>query len=117
MTAGLLSCLVLSACSSPVPEDVAVYQPTGSGGPEALLVGTLVRVDGCVYVDDEFGDRWLPVFPSGSVAWSDHDLMLFGRPYQLGDPIGLGGGEFGDHGSIPAACDSEIGRWGVVSTS
>jgi hypothetical protein len=107
--------VVLTSCvSADVPDDVASYAPTGTGGADAQLIGVLVRDDGCTYVDDEFGERWLPIFPAGSVRWQGDDLVVGSGIHSVGEIVTFSGGEFGSADAVvPEACDDTLPRWQV----
>lgn len=72
---------------------VATYTPFGEGGGAALLTGTLVLEDGCLYIEISDSSRVLAYFPDTAVSWSDSVLSLFGSDYALGQEIAVGGGE------------------------
>jgi len=105
----------LSACvGAPPPDDVATYAYDGAGS-DALLTGTLVREDGCTYLDDEFGERWLPIFPRDGLSWTDDALISGSQAYPLGGEARLGGGEGGrDVADVPEACAPSAGGWLVA---
>jgi hypothetical protein len=106
--------LLTSCVPADVPDDVASYAPTGAGGMDAQLIGVLVRDDGCTYVDDEFGERWLPIFPAGSVRWQGDDLIVGNEIHTVGEIVTFGGGEGGSaEAVVPEACDDALSRWQV----
>ena len=97
------------------PADIAHYEPRERGGMEALLEGTLVREEGCVYVDDSFGVRWIPIFPNKDLAWHDDELHAGGKEYRLGGPVALTGGESTvDRHQVPETCDGTLSAWLVT---
>ncbi|MDC7123488.1 hypothetical protein OMK64_18305 [Cellulomonas fimi] len=76
--------LVATACGDPSARptesatDVALYEPTGPGGDDALLAGVLDRVDGCVVVRmDEPATLVVPVLPVGA-RWDGDELVAVG---------------------------------------
>ena len=105
---------VLSGCVGyAVPDDVATYQPDGPGGAAAALSGTLVREDGCTYVEDpESGVRIIPVFEAGHVTWTDDRLIVDNLSYAIGDTVEFGGGGYSPGSEpdidVPDACDDSV---------
>ncbi|MFD1848022.1 hypothetical protein [Arthrobacter flavus] len=88
-----------AASSEPAPttpaaagSPLATYTPTGVGGDAALLTGSLILEDGCVYIEASDSTRVLAYFPDTDASWSDGVLTFFGTDYQLGQTISLGGG-------------------------
>ncbi|MBD5784902.1 hypothetical protein IF650_01795 [Cellulosimicrobium terreum] len=73
-------------------DEVALQGPSVGAGNDALLEGVLTVEDGCVYVADETGTRWLPVFNDDLVGWDGTTLRTAGGTYVDGDPVALGGG-------------------------
>ncbi|MHA7277672.1 hypothetical protein ACX80O_14300 [Arthrobacter sp. Hz1] len=71
---------------------LATYTPFGEGGDAALLTGTLVLEDGCLYIEASDTTRVLAYFPDTAVSWSDGVLSFFGTDYELGQEISVGGG-------------------------
>ncbi|MGI5286130.1 hypothetical protein ACQEVF_22720 [Nonomuraea polychroma] len=65
-----------------------------NAGDAALLEGTLVLDDGCLYADSD-GQRWLPVFPAEETRWDAkaQTLTLGGSSAVVGERSGFGGGE------------------------
>ncbi|MDD9206606.1 hypothetical protein PU560_09030, partial [Georgenia sp. 10Sc9-8] len=112
--------VLLSSCST-TPENadgLATYEPRGSGGMDALMVGTLVLEDGCLYVRSaDFDERWLPVFPADGVRWDGRTLTFGGGNPGVGDQVELPGGAVTEPTSphpvpeeydVPAACSTEL---------
>ncbi len=65
---------------------------------DALLVGKLVLLDGCLYVDDGFGHRYLPIWPHNFALSVQGDVVQIlddtGQPVaRVGDEVKIGGGE------------------------
>jgi len=81
-------------------DEVATWGRSEGAGNDALLEGTLTVEDGCVYVTDADGVRWLPVFSVDRVAWDGTTLVTGAGAFADGDAIGVGGGEL--VGSVPA---------------
>ncbi|MBG6181567.1 hypothetical protein [Arthrobacter sp. CAN_A1] len=100
---------------------VATYTPFGEGGDAALLTGTLVLEDGCLYIEASDSSRVLAYFPDTAVSWSDDVLSFFGTDYALGQEIAVGGGESVVPGPVenqtsffaPETCESDS-QW-IVS--
>jgi hypothetical protein len=123
VAAGLLvPALALAACTaggeSSAADPFATYERSQPGvGDAALLAGTLVLDQGCLYADSD-GQRWLPVFPSGGTEWdaTTQTLTMDGRAAVLGRTTEFGGGtaQADVIASAPEGCDrSRI--WLVVS--
>ncbi|GAB3602546.1 dihydrolipoamide dehydrogenase [Microbacterium aureliae] len=92
----------------PASGPLAVY-PRPSAGMDALLIGEVALVDGCVVVRNADATA-LPVFPAGDAAWRDGDTLVWrDDEYQVGDEISLGGGfsagAIGD-AYIPEGCEA-----------
>lgn len=97
-------------------DEVAVWGESVGAGDHALLEGRLTVEDGCVYVTDGFGTRWLPVFSEDLVAWDGTTLSGAGGSSVDGDAVGLGGGVLVENASgdwqppaglhVPATCDT-----------
>jgi hypothetical protein len=102
--------LTLAACAAPTPTPtptptpdpiVPAFQSITDVGDGALLTGTLTLDGRCLYVVDEFGQRWLPYLRAEYLAWEggiyvgwkDGALVYGPERYQPGDNIVLGGGE------------------------
>ena len=113
----LLAALVLATAGCSSSDSTSPSLPTvaddgGSDGDGALLSGT-TELDGpCLYLVDDAGLRWLPVFREGTSTLSASGTLTFGDvEYDVGDQVSLGGGE-----SLPsrlefvspplAACDT-----------
>jgi hypothetical protein len=112
----VLAGLLTGCVGFAVPDDVATYDKQGDAGAAAGLGGILVRDSGCTYVEDpDSGTRVLPVFPSGSVTWSDDRLIVGNLSYAVGDTVDFGGGELVGPSNLdirmPEACDPDIERF------
>jgi hypothetical protein len=119
LVAVLSGLLFLSGCSAVGSSEnefgpIATYANAGTGGDAALLEGTLVIDDGCVYVDSEDdGTRWLPVFPRTDTSWdAANEAVRFDQEYADGDHVEFGGSQVSKtHGtfeySYPADCDAD----------
>jgi hypothetical protein len=83
-------------------DQVAVWGPSQGAGDDALLEGRLTVDDGCVYVTDASGTRWLPVFSEDLVGWDGETLRTAGGAYVDGDAVALGGG---------VMVEGTTGRW------
>jgi hypothetical protein len=115
---------VLAACGSPaapVRDDgvaVATYEPSGVGGMEALLTGTVENTDGCLTIrgtDPDTGEvldeeLYVPVF-----AITDPSATRLA----IGESVRLGGGWAGDadaEWTVPDACPPEGPFWVLPSS-
>jgi hypothetical protein len=87
---------VKAAAPASAPADpLALMASSGGPGAQALLVGTLVLEDGCLYVEAARGERWIPVFGFPGTRWDAAGLtveMADGSSYRVGDAVRLGGG-------------------------
>lgn len=97
-------------------DGVALWGHGVGAGDGALLEGTLTVEDGCVYVTDITGTRWLPVFSEDRVGWDGETLSAAGGAFVDGDPISLAGGVLVEGASaweppeglhVPAPCEPE----------
>lgn len=91
--------LLLVGCSAVIPSDV--YLPTYgplNGLPAALLEGTLIEDDGCLWIESE-RTRWLVLWPRGSAVVEDAGERVVrngGQRAVIGTRVSAGGGEYGD---------------------
>jgi len=105
--------LLMASCGlDGADEGLATYKRTGSGGHAALLSGTLTLTDGCLYVVDEFGASWVPVFPRGEARLRDGELTYANRTVPIGQVAELGGGQFSGTNpdvdwEVPEGCRTE----------
>lgn len=119
MVAG--AALLLSSCSTPPgsADGLTTYGSRGSGAyHDALMVGTLVMEDGCLYVRSADADeRWLPVFPADGVRWDGRTLTFRAAGHEVGDRVELPGGAVTEPTSpnpvpaeydVPAVCSTEF---------
>ncbi|CAQ02403.1 hypothetical protein ACR8AL_12795 [Clavibacter sepedonicus] len=112
-----------AAAASPVPgsAEIATYRDDGDGM-EALLTGTLVERDGCLYLEtpgyapDGGSAHWLPILPERTTRWDGTTLALGDESHRVGDEVSLGGGVSSEPTSpydlsgmegIPDACSTE----------
>src|SRR5262245_3673033 len=88
------------------------------GGPAALIYGTLVDVDGCVYVESPDKENLtLVVWPVGSHRSGSLILDIGGTPIaKVGQPIVLGGGEALPPDGAPEGCATDP-AWGAHSVN
>jgi hypothetical protein len=84
--------------NEPVLPTVESDEPGGFG---ALLSGALVVEDRCLYLVDEFGVRWLPVFKADTVSWERDTLVYRGQRFEIGERLWVGGGEASAPGNFP----------------
>ena len=123
---------------TPAPPAVPAYevlQVAGDGGQlnfprqtaqgdvmDALLVGTLAEVDGCVRVIAETGqDDYLPIWPPGFALEAIDGVLAVrdpdGQPLvRLGDTVSLSGGELPEGHAGPQALGCPGQYWLVGST-
>ncbi|MBB4140290.1 hypothetical protein [Microbacterium invictum] len=104
----VLLAALLAGCAAPTGSGssaLATY-PRPEAGMDALLEGTLIISDRCVWVRSQ-GMRNVPVFPEGDAEVRDGVLIWRGTEYADGDSISLGGGYLPDGGTIPAGCGLE----------
>lgn len=104
-------CLIAVSCGSQTPASVppterpALFMPTHqftASGPAALLDGTLVERDGCLWIETRERQRFLALWPTGyRVAAGSGTVTVLrndGRPVaEVGRPITVGGGEYAPH--------------------
>jgi hypothetical protein len=105
-----LPLLALAACGSPPtaredsaqaggdpllgPGSPVALTPYAQEGNAALISGTLVLEDGCLYLRSG-ADRLLPTFPWPGTEWdaASQTLTIFGRQrFRVGQPVEAGGG-------------------------
>jgi len=115
---------VLTACGSPaapVRDDgvaVATYEPSGAGGMEALLTGTVENIDGCLTIrvtDPDTGEEldeepYVPVF-----AVTDPSATRLA----IGESVRFGGGWAPDADvdwTVPDACPPGGPFWVLPSS-
>src|SRR6187399_2320822 len=63
-------------------------------GPAALLDGTLIEDGPCIEIENEFGDRWMVVWPAG---YTRLGAVVYRGAFSVAGPgnrIRLGGGEY-----------------------
>ncbi|MBP2436805.1 hypothetical protein [Microbacterium amylolyticum] len=113
-----MAVLVLSACASAeVPPGIAVLETSGAEvgvGHAASLDGTLVRENGCVYVVDDFQEKWIPLFSAGAVSERDGMIIYGAMRLTFGEDVSLPGGEsIGgvEDALIPDVCDADTEQW------
>ena len=105
--------LIITACSdnptnTPSPTPFFPQQrDEPNGSMEALLVGELVLVDGCLRVNDSSGNSYLLVWPQGFSLRTEGNVIQVvdstGRSVaQVGDNLEVGGGE------VPAGWAGEL---------
>lgn len=92
------SAAVEAAESSPI----ALY-PRGIGGQQALLTGGLTLENGCLYVVESNGRRWVPVFRFPGSHWDGRARSVATRSgtFAVGATVRLGGGELRPAGDAP----------------
>jgi len=101
--------------------EIATYRDDG-GAMEALMTGTLVVRDGCLYVEtpgyapDGGSAHWLPILPERTTRWDGSTLTLGDETHRVGDEVSLGGGVVSEPTSpsdlsategIPEACSAD----------
>lgn len=116
MVATLMT-LLLVACSSAIP--AGLYVPTYgplNAWPTALLEGTLLEEDGCLWIESR-DIRWLVLWPGGSSVVEEGEQIVVrngGERAVVGSDVSAGGGEYGPEHydfvvgligeEVPAAC-------------
>lgn len=99
--------MALVGCESLPPANVYLptYPPANAAPgesarpislPTALLEGTLVDDDGCLWIEDDVF-RWLVLWPSGSSAVEDNGQVVVrsdGNRAAVGTQVSAGGGEY-----------------------
>jgi len=127
----LLMAMTLAGCAagsaSPSFERVQFYFPRHAdplgAGDAARLEGTTAFADGCLWIETEAGDRFLPLWPSDTTAGEINDLPAVLGPdsellVETGSLTVLGGSQTDLAtaaelvGAIPAACASDA-FWAV----
>lgn len=120
----LLAGSLLAGCGSSAPP--GIYLPTyGSmnGMPTALLEGTLIEEDGCLWIEAA-DDRWLVLWPSGTSVITDGGQLVVqsgAEPAVVGTRVSAGGGEYGPGNyrfvveligeEVPSACQQAGHYW------
>lgn len=97
---------------------LAIHAGEEGVGDAAMLVGTLMLEDGCLYVREEAPTleprRVLPVFPR-TVRWDEaRQVVILGKhEVPIGAGVTLGGGELHPASNVievaPDTCDSSVG--------
>ncbi len=112
LASAIAICAAFSGCvanPAPLDPDIVALVPPQTVAMDALLVGTLVIDEDCVYIDatevaPEY-ERVLPLFPSDIVHWDGGTLVILDEPYDDGDLVFIGGGfvaELTSSGRFPA---------------
>lgn len=116
----LLAAAVASCADGQPPRDSSVSTWGDPGGSDefasALLEGTLVVDEGCVYVDRaEDPTRYVLAFADGA-ATVDGEVVSHGaEDVPSGTAVAAGGGELGSDGvTLGAGCDEEAPVWWVA---
>lgn len=115
---------LLAGCGSSAPP--GIYLPTyGSMNamPAALLEGTLVEEDGCLWIEAG-DDRWLVLWPGGTSVANDGGQLVVqsgGAQAVVGTRVSAGGGEYGPGNyrfvveligeEVPSACQQTGLYW------
>jgi len=112
--------------SPAVVDEIATYKSTG-GGMNALIQGTLVRHDGCLYTgsldhETDGSSLTLMVFPRQSTTWDGTTLTVGNESWKVGEAVYLGGGfirepsrpyDLGSGITLPASCVVTDEVWAV----
>ncbi len=96
---------------------VSFYPPGVRVSADALLIGTLELIDGCLLVNRGSGELVVPVFSEASATWEGGALTTGQGRLEVGVDVGFGGGLAGDVRSdlsIPSSCPVDAPRWLVV---
>jgi hypothetical protein len=123
-----LGVLALSGCASPEPSvepGPSLFLPhhdIRGGGPTALIIGTLIVRDGCIWIKTDDGGSDLVLWPQGvslgvGPAGRIEVVGMPGAtaPTPMGSTVEMGGGEYKDEQfvaqligeSIPRTCRAE----------
>lgn len=104
---------VAAGCSSDVPKDLTgltVDDRSGGGWsqPDALVEGRLVEIDGCVYLEDDLGTRFVLSFPRGAAERTTSGIRVKGHDHAIGDRYSVAGQTFTPPHSFtaPASCET-----------
>ena len=111
----LTGCASGNAESDP-PDGLTTRETQDDAGDSAQLAGVVAEVDGCFYIDDAEGERWVAVFPADIVAASSSGdgFTLNGEEYADGDQIAVGGSPTVELTyPVPDECDEELQQWQV----
>jgi hypothetical protein len=92
----------------PVPSGYSFPRHSIFGGPDALFVGTLEDVDGCIRAngDESFAVVWPPGY---WLSVEDGEPVVHGlaRDAEMGEPVSMGGGFY--EGGEPPPGSHDIG--------
>ncbi|QIK82661.1 hypothetical protein [Sanguibacter sp. HDW7] len=111
--AALSIAAAVTGCSPDEPKDLTGLtvddRARGQGQPDALMAGQLVEIDGCVYLDDALGARWIISFPRGSVERTPTGIRVKGTDHEFGDDFSVTGQTFPtrDGSTAPTSCETE----------
>lgn len=99
------------------PTNAAMYSASSdqSGGDAALLQGTIVVEDGCLYVDAIDGVMWVPIF-ADTLRVANDKFTYGSMSFSDGSHVSLTGGEAGDTSAdvVPSWCNATSPRWRVA---
>lgn len=116
----LLAPAVASCAGEQPPRDSSVSTWGDPGGSDefasALLEGTLVVDEGCVYVDRAEDDtRFVLAFPDGAAGVDGDVLGHDAEDIPSGTAVAAGGGELGSDGvTLGTGCDEDAPVWWVA---
>jgi hypothetical protein len=92
-----------------------VFLPTGlrsgSGGLAALAEGTLILDNGCVWLEQDGGNRYLPIWPKETAVLEVNGALVISvrdERYSIGTRLLLGGGESPSRALIEEAIGQRI---------
>lgn len=115
------ACVILSGCASSatepdVPDGLATRETQDDAGDSAQLAGVVAEIDGCFYIDEPDGERWVAVFPTDIVEGpsAGEGFSLNGEDYTEGDDIVVGGSaaQLITY-PVPDQCDEDVQQWQV----
>ncbi|GAB3541751.1 hypothetical protein GCM10027403_33540 [Arthrobacter tecti] len=110
------SALFTNGCAPAAEGDtssLAFIQREERGGDSSGLQGVLHRENGCTFLEDPQGDRWVPIFPNDTALWENDELVFQGAAAdvlsaEVGDTVMLGGGRAQggapEEATIPPGC-------------
>ena len=92
--------------SFPVPSGYSFPRHSMFGGPDALFVGTLEEVDGCIRAtgDGSFAVVWPPGYWL-TIEDGEPVVQRFARGVRMGEPVQMGGGYYEDGQPPPESRD------------
>ncbi len=110
----------LAGCASPGGTAPFITHPDSGSGMDALVAGTLVLREGCLFLVTDT-EEYVPTLPRSTQWVSPASVRLGGTVFTVGERVEWGGGELGtvaqaraDGGyTVPDACPDEPLVWRV----